>query len=172
MKSAVIEAKKNEDSLGGRIETAITGLPAGIGEPFFDSVESEISHIVFSIPAVKGIEFGAGFALSDMTGSEANDTFCIKSDKIYTKSNNNGGINGGISNGMPVIFRTAVKPTPSIAKTQTTVDIKEMSEKEISVKGKHDPAIVTRIPVIIDCAAAIAVSDLLARRFGTDFLGG
>lgn len=172
IKSAVTEAKINGDSLGGRIETAITGLPAGIGEPFFDSVESEIAHMIFSIPAVKGIEFGAGFALSDMFGSEANDTFGIDNGKIYTKSNNNGGINGGITNGMPVIFRAAVKPTPSISKVQETVNLAEMSESEIAIHGRHDPAIVTRMPIIFDCAAAIVIADLLARRFGTDFLGG
>ena len=172
MKAAVLDAKDSCDSIGGRIETAITGLPAGIGEPFFDSVESEIAHIIFSIPAVKGIEFGAGFSLSDMTGSAANDTFCIKNDKIYTKSNNNGGINGGITNGMPVVFRAAVKPTPSISKPQATVNIADMTESEITVHGRHDPAIVTRMPMIFDCAAAIVIADLLARHFGTDFLGG
>lgn len=164
------DASSSNDSLGGITECLVTGLPAGIGEPLFDSIESSISQIIFSIPAVKGIEFGDGFALAIMHGSNANDSFVIENDSIKTKTNHNGGINGGISNGMPIVFRVAVKPTPSISKKQTTVDFINMKETDISIKGRHDPCIVTRIPVIIECATAIALADLLTSEYGEEWL--
>ena len=170
MKEKIINAKHNGDSVGGVLETAVMGLPSGLGEPWFDSVESLISHAVFSIPAVKGVEFGLGFSASDMSGSEVNDAFVAENGKIITKTNNNGGINGGITNGMPVIFKTAVKPTPTIAKTQETVNIKTLENTEISGKGRHDPCIVHRARVVIDSVAALVVCDLLAQRFGTDWM--
>ena len=126
--------------------------------------------MMFSIPAVKGIEFGAGFAISDMRGSSANDPMHIEEGKIVTGTNNNGGINGGITNGMPIIFRTAIKPTPTIFKPQRTVDFKSMEETVLEPKGRHDPAIVHRARVVQDAAAAIVICDALAMRFGTDFL--
>ena len=170
MKDAILEAASDGDSVGGLLETAIVGMPEGVGEPWFDSLESMLSHMLFSIPAVKGIEFGRGFAISDMRGSEANDPMRIAGDKVYTVTNNNGGINGGITNGMPIIFRTAVKPTPTIFKPQDTVDFRAMTETTLEPKGRHDPAIVHRARVVQDAAAAIVLCDALALRFGTDFL--
>ncbi len=170
MKSAILSAEEDGDSVGGVLETAIIGMPAGVGEPWFDTVESMLSHIIFSIPAVKGIEFGAGFAISDMRGSEANDAMRIEDGKVVTETNNNGGINGGITNGMPIIFRTAIKPTPTIFKAQKTVDFKTMENEVIEAKGRHDPAIVHRARVVQDAAAAIVLCDVLSMRFGTDFL--
>lgn len=168
---AVIEsAAQAGDSVGGVLETAIIGMPSGVGEPFFDSLESTLSHALFSVPAVKGVEFGAGFGLADMLGSEANDAFALRDGKVITKTNNNGGINGGISNGMPIIIRTAVKPTPSIFKPQLTLDTSLGEERELLIKGRHDPAIIHRARVVIDAAVALAVADALAMRFGTDYL--
>ncbi len=170
MTNAIMEASSNGDSVGGVLETAICGMPEGVGEPWFDSVESQLSHMMFSIPAVKGIEFGAGFKIADMKGSEANDTMRIENDKIITSTNNNGGINGGITNGMPIIFRTAVKPTPTIFKPQNTVDFKNMTETVLEPKGRHDPAIVHRARVVQDAASAIVICDALSLRYGTDWL--
>lgn len=170
MTNAIIEAASNGDSVGGVLETAICNMPEGVGEPWFDSVESMLSHMMFSIPAVKGIEFGAGFKIADMKGSEANDAIRLEKDKVVTTTNNNGGINGGITNGMPIIFRTAIKPTPTIFKPQNTVDFKTMTETVIQPKGRHDPAIVHRARVVQDAAAAIVLCDALSLRFGTDWL--
>lgn len=170
MREAILLAASEGDSVGGVLETAIVGMPEGVGEPWFDSVEGMLSHMMFSIPSVKGIEFGAGFAISDMRGSEANDPIGIDDGKIVTSTNKNGGINGGITNGMPIIFRTAIKPTPTIFKPQNTVDFKEMKETVLEPKGRHDPAIVHRARVVQDAAAAIVMCDALALRFGTDFL--
>ncbi|MBQ7045895.1 MAG: chorismate synthase [Clostridia bacterium] len=170
MRSAITAAASEGDSVGGVLETAVTGIPAGVGEPWFDTMEGMLSHIMFSIPAVKGIEFGAGFAIADMRGSEANDSFKIENGNIVTATNNNGGINGGITNGMPIIFRTAIKPTPTIFKAQDTVDFKSMTETVLNAKGRHDPAIVHRARVVQDAATAIALCDALAVRFGTDWL--
>lgn len=170
MKQAIMDAAENLDSVGGILETAITGIPAGVGEPWFDSVESMLSHMLFSIPAVKGIEFGAGFAIADMTGSNANDIFKLANGKIVTVTNNNGGINGGITNGMPIVFRTAIKPTPTIFKPQNTVDYKNMTETVLEPKGRHDPAIIHRARVVQDAAAAIVLCDMLSMRYGTDWL--
>ena len=170
MREAVLNAASDGDSVGGVLETAIIGMPAGVGEPWFDSVEGMLSHILFSIPAVKGVEFGAGFDIADMRGSAANDVFRIENGKIITATNNNGGINGGITNGMPIIFRTAIKPTPTIFKPQDTVDFKAMRETVLEAKGRHDPAIVHRARIVQDAAAAIVLCDALALRFGTDWL--
>ena len=170
MTNAIIEAASNGDSVGGVLETAICNMPEGVGEPWFDSVESMLSHMMFSIPAVKGIEFGVGFKIADMKGSEANDAIRLEKDKVVTTTNNNGGINGGITNGMPIIFRTAIKPTPTIFKPQNTVDFKTMTETVIQPKGRHDPAIVHRARVVQDAAAAIVLCDALSLRFGTDWL--
>ena len=170
MQEAILVAANDGDSVGGVLETAIIGIPSGVGEPWFDSVESMLSHMMFSIPAVKGIEFGAGFALADMRGSEANDAMRIENGRVVTATNNNGGINGGITNGMPIIFRTAIKPTPTIFKAQETIDFKTMTNAVIEPKGRHDPAIVHRARVVQDAAAAIVLCDALAQRFGTDFL--
>ena len=172
MKAEIIKAKMDLDSVGGVLETAVVGLDAGLGEPWFDSVESLISHAMFSIPAVKGVEFGDGFAMAKMRGSEANDPFRMKDGAVKTETNHNGGINGGISNGMPIIFRCAVKPTSSIFKTQNTVNFKTNEDSTISLEGRHDPAIVHRARVVVDSMTAIALADLLSARYGTDWLGG
>lgn len=171
MREAILQAASEGDSVGGVLETVILGVPEGVGEPWFDSVESMLSHMMFSIPAVKGIEFGAGFDIADMRGSMANDPMRLEENKVVTTTNNNGGINGGITNGMPIVFRTAIKPTPTIFKPQDTIDFRAMEEAVLSPKGRHDPAIVHRARIVQDAAAAIVMCDALAMRFGTDWLG-
>ena len=166
MKAAIRAAGADGDSVGGVLETAVLGLPAGVGEPYFDSVESELAHLAFSIPAVKGIEFGSGFGFAGMRGSEANDAFRMQGDRVVTATNHNAGLNGGISNGMPVVFRTAVKPTPSIYKPQETVDYLTKKDAELSIQGRHDPCIVPRAAIVQTCAAALAVGDLLTAKYG------
>lgn len=164
------KAAEEKDSVGGVLETAISGLPAGVGEPWFDSFESVLSRGLFAVPAVKGVEFGLGFRFAKTTGSLVNDPFTVKNGKIATETNNNGGINGGITNGMPVIFRTAIKPTPSIFREQKTVDMKTGKETTLTLTGRHDPAIFHRARVVVDSISAFAAADLLALRYGTDFL--
>lgn len=170
MREKIEVAAQDGDSVGGVLETAIIGFPAGVGEPFFDSVESVLSHALFSIPAVKGVEFGDGFAISSMRGSDANDQFKMRDGKVITKTNHNGGVNGGITNGMPIVFSIAIKPTPSIFKTQHTVDYLKFEDAELSLKGRHDPAIIHRARVVADSVTALALCDMLAMRFGTDWL--
>ena len=170
MQDAILSAKADGDSVGGILETAVLGLPAGVGEPWFDTFEGMLSHILFSVPAIKGVEFGDGFKLADMKGSEANDPLTVENGKIVTKTNKNGGIGGGITNEMPVIFRCAVKPTPSIGKPQQTVNVLTKEDAILSIKGRHDPAIVHRARIVIDAVTAIAVCDMLTGRFGTDYL--
>ena len=170
--SLIEECKKEGDSVGGVLSTAVIGMPAGVGEPWFDTVESMLAHTLFSIPAVKGVEFGKGFALAQMKGSEANDSFRMKDGKVVTSTNNNGGINGGITNGMPITFSCAVKPTPSIYKKQLSVDFKENTETDLLIEGRHDPAIIHRARIVVDCVTALTLCDLLLSRFGTDFLLG
>ena len=169
MQQAIVAAKAEGDSVGGVLETAVLGLPAGVGEPWFDTFESMLAHILFSVPAVKGVEFGDGFALADMKGSTANDQLRYENGKVVAETNHGGGIGGGITSGMPVVFRCAVKPTPSIAKAQKTVDILKRENAELEIKGRHDPAIVHRARIVIDAVTAIAVYDMLAGRFGTDY---
>ncbi len=170
IESIIMDAKKQGDSVGGVLETQITGIPAGVGEPWFDSMESVLSHALFSIPAVKGVEFGAGFSIADMLGSKANDLFRAVEGKIVTETNNSGGINGGITNGMPIVFRTAIKPTPTISKEQATVDIRDNSNTTLLATGRHDPCIVHRARVVVDSIAAIVICDMLSQKFGTDWL--
>ena len=166
MTDCIIEHKDKGNSLGGIVETFIINVPAGYGEPFFDSIESKISHMIFSIPSVKGVEFGAGFKITEMTGKEANDQFIINDDKIITVTNNNGGILGGISNGMPLVLKTAIKPTPSIQSSQNTVDISSMENTLINIKGRHDPCIVPRVIPVIEGACALVILDLIMERDG------
>ena len=171
MQQKILAAKADGDSVGGVLETVICGLPAGVGEPWFDTVEGLLSHALFSIPAIKGVEFGAGFGLANMTGSAANDAFYIADGKVATKTNNSGGINGGITNGMPVNFRCAVRPTPTLSREQNTVDMKNLTDAVLASKGRHDPCIVHRARVVVDCVCALVIADILSGRFGTDWLG-
>jgi chorismate synthase len=161
MITAISNAKQEQNSVGGVIECAILNLPEGLGSPFFDSVESLLAHLLFSIPGVKGVEFGTGFEMSQMLGSEANDEFYIEEDKIKTFTNHNGGILGGITNGMPLVFKVAFKPTASIGKPQKTIDISKRENTVISVKGRHDPCIVQRALPVVEAAAAMVILDLL-----------
>ena len=164
MKAAILSAKAEGDSVGGIIECAVSGCPAGIGDPMFGGMENRISSLVFGIPAVKGIEFGAGFDAAKMLGSENNDPFAVENGNIITKTNNCGGILGGITTGMPIVFRAAVKPTPSIAREKDTVDLRMMENTKLTVHGRHDPCIVPRAVPCIEAAAAIAVYDALLEK--------
>lgn len=170
MQKKIIKAKAEGDSVGGILETVVTGLPAGIGEPWFDTLEGMLSHGLFSVPAIKGVEFGDGFKIADMLGSQANDPFVIGESGIETTKNSNGGINGGITNGMPVLFRCAVKPTPTISKSQQTVDIIAEENTRLVAAGRHDPCIVHRARVVVDSVTALTLCDMLATKFGTDWL--
>jgi chorismate synthase len=161
MIAEVERARKDRDSVGGIIEAGITGLPAGVGEPFFGSVESALAHLMFSVPAVKGVDFGAGFRAATMRGSEHNDPFVVREGRVMTSTNHAGGILGGITNGMPVTFRVVVKPTASIARPQPSVDMDTMEETEIVVTGRHDPCIVPRAVPVVENAAAMAILDLM-----------
>ncbi len=169
MQAAILAAAADGDSVGGVLETVVTGVPAGVGEPWFDSVESVLSRALFAIPAVKGVEFGDGFAISELRGSAANDPMTVDAGRVVTLTNRNGGINGGITNGMPILFRTAVKPTPSIFKSQDTVDFVKNEPRVLSLSGRHDPAIVHRARVVIDSMTALVLVDLLTGRYGTDW---
>jgi chorismate synthase len=168
MKAAILSAKAEGDSVGGTLETVVLGMPAGVGEPWFDTVEGMLAHALFSIPAVKGVEFGKGFALSSMRGSEANDPFVAEKGAITTTTNNCGGILGGITNGMPLIFKTAIKPTPTISREQNTVDMKTLENTTLSAAGRHDPCIVHRARVVADSVTALVLCDLLTQKYGTD----
>lgn len=161
MRAEVEQCRMNLDSIGGTVECAVTGLPAGVGSPMFYGIEGVISSIVFGIPAVKGIEFGAGFDAAKMKGSQDNDEFYYDGDTVRTRTNNHGGILGGISSGMPVIFRAALKPTPSIGKQQNTVDLVKHQDAKLEIHGRHDPCIVPRAVPVIESAAAVAVANLM-----------
>lgn len=164
IRNEILTAKSEGDSIGGIIECAIINVEAGIGNPFFDSVESTLAHLLFSVPAVKGVEFGEGFNITKLRGSEANDEFYYDEDKVKTRSNNNGGILGGITSGMPVIFRVAIKPTASILKKQNTINIDEKRNEELNIEGRHDPCIVQRAVPVIESVAAIGILELLKGR--------
>lgn len=171
MIKAISLAKAEGDSVGGVLETAVIGMPSGVGEPWFDGVENMLSRALFGIPAVKGVEFGTGFELCGMRGSSANDCFAFKDGRLTAPTNNNGGINGGITNGMPLIFRCAVKPTPTISLKQETVDFIKGENTLLEARGRHDPCIVHRARVVVDSITAIVLCDMLAVRYGTDWLG-
>ena len=161
MREIIAGARAELDSVGGLIECAVTGLPAGLGDPMLDGMENRIARLVFAIPAVKGVEFGAGFTVAGLRGSENNDPFCIRDGQVRTRTNRAGGILGGITNGMPLLFRAAVKPTPSIARPQESVSLSRMEEVTLEIKGRHDPCIVPRAVPVVEAAAAIAVYDAL-----------
>ena len=161
MRKAISDARREGDSVGGIVECVIRGVPAGIGEPMFDGVENRIAQLMFAVPAVKGIEFGAGFAAAGMRGSENNDEFCLTEGQIRTRSNHAGGILGGITDGEEIVFRTAFKPTPSISRPQRSVNLETMREETLAITGRHDPCIVPRAVPVVEAAAAIALSDLI-----------
>lgn len=164
MREEILAAKAEGDSVGGVIECVVTGLPTGLGDALFDGIDGRISLAVFGIPAVKGIEFGAGFAAAELYGSENNDAFYVENGKIITKTNNCGGILGGITNGMPINFRVAFKPTPSISKEQESVDLKNKTSVKFNVRGRHDPCIVPRAAACVEAATAVAIYDAVLER--------
>ncbi len=170
MQEKILAARQDGDSVGGVLQTAVIGLPAGVGEPWFDTLEGLISHAVFSVPAVKGIEFGLGFDFADKRASEVNDQMYVSDGEVKCYSNNNGGIIGGISNGMPIMFNTVIKPTPTIGKEQKTVDISTMTDTVLAARGRHDPCIVHRAAVVVESVAALVIADALSAKFGTDWL--
>lgn len=161
---SIDRARREGDSVGGIIECTVTGLTAGVGEPMFDGLENKISQAVFGIPAVKGVEFGRGFDAARIRGSENNDEFYYEGDSVRTKTNNHGGILGGISSGMPLVFRVAVKPTPSIAMEQNSISYSKRENVKIAVRGRHDPCIVPRAVPCVEAAAAAAIIDLISER--------
>ncbi len=163
MEQAIVAAKESGDSLGGVIECIAFNMPAGVGEPLFDSLDADLAKALFSVPAVKGVEFGAGFKSAEMRGSENNDAFLVKGGKVVTATENAGGILGGLSSGMPIVIRVAVKPTPSIAKEQQTVNMSSMENASISVKGRHDPCVVPKAVPAIEAAVAVTLADHLIR---------
>jgi chorismate synthase len=159
MRAAILAAKEKGDSVGGVIECSAIGLPPGLGDPMFDGIETRIAGIVFGIPAVKGVEFGSGFAAAGKTGSQNNDSFYMEEGRVKTRTNHSGGIQGGITNGMPVLFRAAFKPTPSIAAEQESVSLSRKENAVLQIKGRHDPCIVPRAVPCVEAAAAIALYD-------------
>ena len=170
MKQEMKAAVADGDSVGGIVEGAVFGMPAGVGEPWFDSVESVLSHLLFSIGGVKGVEFGDGFAITRQKGSEANDPFAIENGRIVTTKNASGGIQGGITNGMPILVRVGIKPTPSIYKAQQSVDLSDATSTSLTICGRHDGAIVHRATAVVRAMLAFGVADLLTVRYGTDVL--
>ena len=161
MRKVILQAKEEGDSVGGIVECLVTGVPAGLGEPMFGGMENRLAAALFGIPAVKGVEFGAGFGVATMWGSENNDPFTVKDGKVVTETNHAGGILGGITNGMPLVFRLAFKPTPSIAREQQTVSMSKKQVEELVVTGRHDPCIVPRAVPVVEAVTALVLSDLL-----------
>ena len=170
MREQIQRAKAEGDSVGGVLECAAVGVPVGIGEPWFDSVESTLSHLLFSIGGVKGVEFGDGFAIAGQLGSVANDAYILDAGCVRCEKNANGGIVGGLTNGMPIVVRCAVKPTPSIAKVQRSVNLDTMQECALQIHGRHDGAIVHRAASVVNALVAFGIADLLVCRYGTDVL--
>jgi len=163
MEEAIIAAKHSDNSLGGIVECITLNLPAGVGEPLFDTLDGDLAKAIFAVPAVKGVEFGAGFKAAGLTGSENNDAFLVKGGKVVTETQNAGGIIGGLSSGMPIVIRVAIKPTPSIAQEQRTVDMSSVQDAKINVKGRHDPCVVPKAVPAIEAAVAITLADHLIR---------
>lgn len=167
IRQVILQAKKQGDSVGGIIQAAAVGLPAGLGEPFFSSVESVLAALFYSIPAVKGVEFGSGFAMADMHGSQANDALRVsESGQVYTTTNHNGGINGGITNGMPLLARLVFKPTPSIEKPQQTIDVSTGKNAQLELQGRHDPCVLPRARAVVDAMLCIGLVDLCTQQYG------
>ncbi|MDE5738158.1 MAG: chorismate synthase [Oscillospiraceae bacterium] len=170
MQEKISETAQKGDSIGGVLETAVINMPAGVGEPWFDTIEGVLAHALFSIPAIKGIQFGDAFDMVDNYGSQYNDSFRMQENHVITETNHNAGINGGITNGMPIVFRCAVKPTPSIYQTQKTINFFEKQNADLQIKGRHDPAIIHRARVVVDSITALVLCDILSGRYGTDWL--
>jgi len=164
VREIILEARGELDSVGGAVRCTITGLPAGLGGPDFgENIEGELARALFAIPAVKGVQFGAGFGFAGMRGSEANDPFRVKDGRVVTEKNDSGGVNGGISNGMPIVFECAFRPTPSIGIEQDTVDLRTMTDASLTIKGRHDPCIVPRALPAVEAAAALTIVDIIQR---------
>jgi chorismate synthase len=163
MESAIISARDAGDSIGGVVECLALNMPVGIGEPLFDTLDGDLAKVLFSVPAVKGVEFGAGFRVAELRGSENNDAFCLKDGKVITTTQNAGGILGGLSNGMPIVIRVAIKPTPSIVKEQQTVDLATMEDTQISIKGRHDFCVVPKAVPVVEAAVATTLVDHMMR---------
>ncbi len=168
IKETVEKARMSLDSVGGVIECAVVGAAAGIGSPMFQNVESRIASILYGVPAVKGVEFGMGFAISEKHGSEVNDCYIKEGGTVQTRTNNNGGISGGITTGMPIVVRAAIKPTPSISREQATLNLETGEEETLQIHGRHDPCIAMRAPVVVEAAVAIAMADLYLEAYGYD----
>ena len=163
MEQAIVDARKEGESLGGIVECLALGVPAGVGEPLFDSLDADLAKALFNVPAVKGVEFGLGFAVAELQGSESNDPYTIKNGKIATSTDNMGGIQGGLSNGMPIMMRVAIKPTPSIGKEQKTVDLSTMKNATLTIKGRHDPCVVPKAVPAVESAVATTLADHMIR---------
>ena len=164
MEAEVLQAREAQDSVGGVLECRVTGLPAGLGAPFFDSVESVLSHLMFSIPAVKGVAFGEGFGFAELSGSAANDAFRMEEGRVVTETNHSGGVQGGITNGMPLIFRCVIRATPSIARPQRTVSLQRGENAELCIHGRHDPCILPRAVPVVEAMTAIGLMELWKER--------
>ncbi|MCS7125212.1 MAG: chorismate synthase [Candidatus Bathyarchaeota archaeon] len=163
MEKAIIEARREGDSLGGIVECIALNVPVGVGEPVFDALDADIAKAIFAVPAVKGVEFGAGFKVAAMKGSESNDPYATRDGKVITLTNNAGGVLGGLSNGMPIVVRVAIKPTPSIAKKQKTINLSELKDATLQVEGRHDPCIVPKAVPAIESMVAITITDHMIR---------
>lgn len=161
MKEEILNASKMLDSVGATIECKVVNMPAGVGDHPFDGVENKLAQVMFAIPGVKAFEMGLGFESSYITGSQNNDTFTVLDNKVVTKTNNSGGVNGGITNGMPLIFRVGLKPTPSIAKPQTSVNLETLKEETLQIKGRHDPCIGVRAVPVVEACTAIVLMDMI-----------
>ncbi len=161
MRKEIEKARMSQDSIGGIIECAVVGMPVGVGANIFSTVEGKLSSILFGVPAVKGVEFGEGFGFGSMLGSQANDAYCIKDGKIAVKTNNNGGVLGGMTNGAPIVLRAVIKPTPSISQPQRSVNLQTMQEETLEIHGRHDPCIVPRAVPVIEAAVAFGLLDLM-----------
>ena len=163
MEEAIVNAKKEGESVGGIVECIALNVPVGVGEPLFDSLDADLAKALFDVPAVKGVEFGLGFTLAEVKGSESNDPYTMQSGKVATSTDNMGGILGGLSNGMPIMMRVAIKPTPSIGKEQKTVNLSTMKDANLSIKGRHDPCVVPKAVPAVESAVAITLADHMIR---------
>jgi chorismate synthase len=163
MEQVIVDARKEDESIGGTVECIALNVPVGVGDPLFDSLDADLAKALFDVPAVKGVEFGLGSAIAELKGSESNDAYMMQNGKVVTMSDNMGGILGGLSNGMPIIMRVAIKPTPSVGKEQKTVDLSTMKEARLKIKGRHDPCVVPKAVPAVESAVAITLADHMIR---------